>query len=77
MTEERKIIDARGSVCPGPLMNLIKNIKRASVGAVFEVWSTDKGTKVDLPKWVAKAKHELIEIIEEADHNRFVVKKAR
>ena len=44
---------------------MIKNIKRASVGSVFEVWSSDKGTKVDLPKWVAKAKHELIESIEE------------
>lgn len=77
MNEERKIIDARGSFCPGPLMNLIKNIKRAPVGAVFEVWSTDKGTKVDLPKWVAKAKHELVEIIEEGGYNRFVVKKAR
>jgi len=77
MNEERKIIDARGSLCPGPLMNLIKNIRRAPVGAVFEVWSTDKGTKVDLPKWVAKAKHELVEINENDGYNRFVVKKAR
>ncbi|MFX0113002.1 MAG: sulfurtransferase TusA family protein [Candidatus Hodarchaeota archaeon] len=77
MSEERKVIDARGALCPGPLMELIKNIKRAPVGAEFEVWSSDQGTKRDLPKWVEKAKHELVEVIEEADYNRFIVKKAR
>jgi tRNA 2-thiouridine synthesizing protein A len=76
MTENRKIIDARGALCPGPLMDLIKNIKRAPVGSIFEVWSSDQGTKRDLPKWVEKAKHELVEIVEEAEYNRFVVKKA-
>ncbi|MFQ5980079.1 MAG: sulfurtransferase TusA family protein [Candidatus Heimdallarchaeota archaeon] len=77
MAEERKLIDARGSLCPGPLMALIKNIKRAPIGAEFEVWSSDKGTRRDLPKWVEKAKHELIEIVEEDDYNRFIVRKAR
>ncbi len=77
MTDERTVIDARGALCPGPLMELIKKIKRAPVGSVFEVWSSDQGTQRDLPKWVEKAKHELVEIVEEADYNRFVVKKAR
>ncbi|MHA2495349.1 MAG: sulfurtransferase TusA family protein [Candidatus Hodarchaeales archaeon] len=77
MTEERKVIDTRGALCPGPLMELIKKMKRAPIGSVFEVWSSDQGTQRDLPKWVEKAKHELVEIGEEADYNRFVVKKAR
>ncbi len=77
MSEERKIIDARDSLCPGPLMGLIKSIKRAPVGSMFEVWSSDQGTKRDLPKWVEKAKHELVEIVEEPDYNRFVVRKTR
>lgn len=77
MTDEPKVIDARGALCPGPLMELIKKIKRAPVGSVFEIWSSDQGTQRDLPKWVEKAKHELVEIAEEADYNRFVVKKAR
>ncbi|MFX0052131.1 MAG: sulfurtransferase TusA family protein, partial [Candidatus Hermodarchaeota archaeon] len=53
-----KVIDARDSYCPGPLMELIKSIKRGEVGKIYEVWSKDAGSIRDIPKWVEKAKHE-------------------
>ena len=49
-----KLIDARGSFCPGPLMELIRAIKEAEVGDVLELLSSDKGTAQDVPEWVAK-----------------------
>ena len=70
-------IDARGMPCPGPLMNLIGAIRRGQVGQVFEVLSSDEGSKTDIPAWVAKARHELLEIAPGDGFARFVVRKAR
>jgi len=54
----RRTIDARGSFCPGPLMELIAGIKMAEVGEEIEVLSTDKGSANDIPEWIKKVKHE-------------------
>ena len=70
-------IDARGMACPGPLMNLIGAIRQGSIGQVFEVLSSDEGSKTDIPAWVAKARHELLEVIPEDGYSRFIVRKAR
>jgi tRNA 2-thiouridine synthesizing protein A len=70
-------IDARGMPCPGPLMSLIGAIREGQVGEAIEVLSTDEGSKTDIPAWVAKAKHELLEFAPEDGYARFVVRKAR
>ena len=72
-----KVIDARNSYCPGPLMELIKAIKRGEIGKIYEVWSKDAGSIRDIPKWVEKAKHQMITITEESGYTRFQVRKAR
>jgi TusA-related sulfurtransferase len=72
-----KTIDARGMACPGPLMNLIGAIRQGQVGQVFEVLSSDEGSKTDIPAWVAKAKQELVEVREDDGYAHFVVRKVR
>jgi tRNA 2-thiouridine synthesizing protein A len=72
-----KSIDARGMACPGPLMNLIGAIRQGQVGQVFDVLSSDEGSKTDIPAWVAKAKHELVEVIQDEGFAHFIVRKAR
>ncbi len=72
-----KTIDARGMACPGPLMNLIGAIRQGQVGQVFEVLSTDEGSKTDIPAWVAKAKQELVEVIPDGDCAHFIVRRVR
>ena len=72
-----KSIDARGMACPGPLMNLIGAIRQGVVGQVFEVLSSDEGSKTDIPAWVAKAKHELVEVRQDDGYARFIVRKSR
>lgn len=57
---ENKIIDARDTFCPGPLMELITYMKQASVGDTLELLSTDKGTASDVPEWVNKVGHEMV-----------------
>ena len=70
-------IDARGMPCPGPLMNLIGAIRQGQVGQVIEVLSSDEGSRTDIPAWVAKARHELVEVLPEDGFARFIVRKAR
>jgi TusA-related sulfurtransferase len=72
-----KTIDARGMACPGPLMNLIGAIRQGEVGQTFDVLSSDEGSKTDIPAWVAKAKHELVEVRPDEGFTHFVVRKAR
>jgi TusA-related sulfurtransferase len=72
-----KEIDARGSFCPGPLLELIRGVKSIEVGQVLAVLSSDPGSSKDIPAWVAKAGHELVEIDEERGYNRFVIRKVR
>ena len=76
-TTTGQVIDARGMACPGPLMSLIGAIRQSQVGAVLEVWSTDQGSATDIPAWVAKARHELVETVDEDGYTRFCVRKAR
>ena len=52
-----KEIDARGSFCPGPLMELIRGMKALPVGGVLAVLSSDPGSAKDIPAWIQKAKH--------------------
>jgi tRNA 2-thiouridine synthesizing protein A len=75
--EVTRLIDARGMPCPGPLMSLIGAIREGQVGDVIEVRSSDEGSRTDIPAWVAKARHELLEVVPEAGFARFIVRKAR
>jgi TusA-related sulfurtransferase len=76
-TEITQQIDARGMPCPGPLMSLIGAIRAGEVGDVYEVLSSDAGSKTDIPAWVAKAGHELVEVQEDDGFARFVVRRTR
>ncbi len=71
-----KVVDARGTACPGPLLEAKKAIGTVSVGQTIEVWSGDPSTKNDLPKWAAKVGHEFLGALEADGYDRmFVVRR--
>jgi tRNA 2-thiouridine synthesizing protein A len=72
-----RTIDARGSFCPGPLMELIRAIRESQVGDVLAVYSSDKGSKVDIPKWIEKAGHRLISVDTRDAYDEILVEKMR
>jgi TusA-related sulfurtransferase len=39
--------------------------------------SSDEGSNTDIPAWVTKAQHELVEVVAEDGYSRFVIRKAR
>ncbi len=71
-----KVIDARGTACPGPLLEAKKGIGAVKVGQVIEVKSNDKGSRKDLSTWATKVGHEYLGMIEADGHDRlFVLRK--
>jgi TusA-related sulfurtransferase len=70
-----RIVDARGSFCPGPLMELIRAIRESTPGQVIAVYSSDSGSKIDIPKWVEKAGHRLVELARRDGYDEIVVEK--
>ena len=72
-----RTVDARGSYCPGPLMELIRAIRESAIGDVIVVLSSDKGSRIDIPKWVEKAGHRLVSLETIDGYDQIVVEKAR
>lgn len=70
-----KSVDARGTACPGPLLEAKKAIGTIGAGDVMEILSADEGTKVDIPKWCTKQGHEFLGSIEENGYFKVYMKK--
>lgn len=69
-------IDARGSFCPGPLMEFIRVMRSVPVGTVVAVLSSDPGSTRDIPSWIQKAKHDYLGTSSEDGYARIVARKA-
>jgi TusA-related sulfurtransferase len=72
-----RTIDARGSYCPGPLMELIRAIREGQVGDVIAVWSSDAGSRTDIPAWIEKAGHRLVGVETRDGYDEIIVEKRR
>ena len=73
-----KVIDARGSACPGPLLEAKKGIGAIKVGEVLEIWSGDPRTKEDIPRWSKKVGHEYVgSVTADGGYDRIFIKRAK
>ena len=84
MTEEElktlqveKQVDARGTACPGPLLEAKRSITSVSMGGTMEVLSSDQSTNKDVPLWARKVGHEYLGTIEEPGYWRIFVKRGK
>ncbi len=75
MTEEElknlkvnKVVDARGTACPGPLLEARRSMADVPKGEVMEVISSDPSTAQDIPLWANKVGHEYLGSIEYAGY---------
>ncbi len=71
------MVDARGSACPGPLLEAKKAIGKVKVGEVLEILSNDSGTKNDIPVWANKVGHEYLGYLSVDGYDRIFVRRKK
>jgi TusA-related sulfurtransferase len=59
-----KLVDARGTACPGPLLEARRAISECPVGGVMEIQSSDADTIVSVERWCNKMAFEYLGNVE-------------
>jgi len=71
---QHKVVDSRGSFCPGPITDLFKAYRSSQIGDVIELLATDPAAKADVTAWAQRSGNELVDIIDEQGYIRIIVK---
>jgi tRNA 2-thiouridine synthesizing protein A len=71
---QKKVVDSRGSFCPGPLTDLFRAYREAKPGDVIEVWATDPAAEPDIKAWTARTGNQLIGTTQEQGYARITVR---
>jgi TusA-related sulfurtransferase len=73
--KEDRVLDARGLLCPMPIVKAGKEMRSLNTGQVLKVVATDRGAIADFPAWAEDAGHELIEWHDDGGTLVFFVRK--
>ena len=68
-------LDARGLLCPMPIVKTAKAMKELAPGEVLKLLSTDRGSVTDVPAWTDTTGNELVEQHEEDGVFVFLIRK--
>ena len=72
-----KVVDARGSACPGPLLEAKKGMGTIQLGQVIEIWSSDPSTKNDIGAWSTKVGHTFLGYLPGEGYERVFVRRQK
>ncbi len=72
--EKDATLDAKGLMCPMPIVQLAKKVKELKSGQVLELLADDVGAKEDVPAWCNRTGHQLVGQEEEGKLFRFYIK---
>jgi TusA-related sulfurtransferase len=75
--EPERTVDARGTACPGPLLEAKRALTQVSKGGIMELLSSDRSTNEDVPVWAEKVGHEYLGTVEEAGYWRLYVRRGK
>jgi tRNA 2-thiouridine synthesizing protein A len=53
-------VDASGTYCPVPILEIAKTVRRLAPGTLVELVATDPGVEHDLPAWCEATGHALL-----------------
>jgi tRNA 2-thiouridine synthesizing protein A len=65
--KETKLLDARGLLCPMPIVKAGKEMKALAAGDILKVLATDRGAIADFPAWSDDTGNELLEWKDQGD----------
>ncbi len=69
-------IDARGLLCPLPVLKLAKRMKALSVGAQARLLADDPAAVVDVPHYCAETGHLLVDVSDHEGGQCYLVRKS-
>ena len=73
--EADRVEDFRGQLCPMPIVNMARVIKKMEAGQILEIWADDDGAHGDVPAWCDQTGNEFLGEEEAGDYTRYFVKK--
>jgi tRNA 2-thiouridine synthesizing protein A len=69
-------LDARGLLCPLPVLRLRKRLKSLAMGEVIAVQADDPAAIVDVPHFCAESGHELISTADAEGVQTYFIRKS-
>ncbi|MEX5934806.1 persulfide response sulfurtransferase CstA [Mammaliicoccus sciuri] len=74
---DRKQLNYSGLQCPGPIVNISKEVKNIGVGDQIEVTVTDPGFFSDIKGWVKQTGHTLVKLDESNNGINAIIQKEK
>lgn len=71
------VVDARGALCPMPIVRLQKAVKDLPAGALIELLATDPGSDPDVKAWGRETGNEIVEARRDGSEFRFLIRRVR
>jgi len=75
--ENDRVIDCIGLFCPVPILKTRKEIDKMTVGGILTVLTDDPAAEEDFRSWAKRTGHEILEMKEESDYIRIVIRKTK
>ena len=73
--ENTLVVDAKGLLCPMPIIKLSQAINLLAVGQTLALTATDPGSQHDVAAWARQTHHELMDIKKEGKVFTYTVKR--
>ncbi len=70
-------VDAKGLVCPMPILKAKKGIDSVEAGQILELFATDPGSMADFRAWTKSTGHELIEAKEASGVYKYLIRRKK
>lgn len=77
VTKADQTLDCLGLLCPMPIVKISKAIKEIDVDQTLEMLADDPGSVKDMQAWSKQTGHALLDIQEEDDMYRFLVRRTK
>jgi tRNA 2-thiouridine synthesizing protein A len=71
------LVDARGLLCPVPIIRLSKAIKGVSVGGLVRLLATDPGSDPDVRAWEKQTGNELVSTAHQGKEFSFLLRRKK
>ena len=68
-------LDARGLICPLPVLKARKRLQGMAPGAVLRILATDPAAVIDVPHFCAESGHDLVATGEEGAAQVYLVRR--